>query len=694
MSNFVTEISLYWLIPIVLFSLLLTYWFYINNSWFSVLNPKWRWTLPAARFLTLTIIGILCLGFIFESIDYRKEKPIVISMIDESSSMLNYKDSSEVRKQLFEYRDYLKSKVGEKYELVEMKVGSNAAYAFPDRLLAPVSNLSEGFEKIHNDFYNRNLGGVFFISDGNFNTGANPLYSAEKLPLTPIFCLGVGDTVPKRDLYIKNVAANEVAFLNNKFPVEVDVEAIKIGNETATVTLSKNGKTIDSKSVSFKDLNQDFSSVSFLVEANEIGFHNYTVSISRTTNEYNYVNNKRSFYIEAIDSRSKVLLLASSPHPDIAAFKYLIEQDQNCEVVSTLISEWDKKIDAVDMIIWFDPGYNFDQSIQDAIIEKNKPVWYVIAPNTSSGIIDKLKIGMTHSGGSQTDEMQGYFNSGFKQFEITDETKEAMSFFPPLTTKFGSVSLSYGSEILVYQRVGSINKTDPLLYFNKRGTVKYGVLFGQGLWKWKLNDYVRTKTFDHIGEIIQKTLQYLLIKQNDSPLRVSLPKRFTKDEEVLVNASFYNESMELITSPVINLSLTDESNKTSKFQFGVTGNMYKLSMGKLNPGKYTWTASTTFNGKNYKKSGVFVVEDISLEQLDNHANYNLLKQLTKQSNGVFNELKDYKKSIDVLLNRGDIATVSYKETSFNDLIDERLLFFLLLFLLSYEWFMRRWHGSY
>jgi hypothetical protein len=694
MSNFVTEISLFWFIPIILISLLLTVWFYHKNSWFSVLNPKWRWTLPFARFLTFVILGLLCLGFIFESVDYRKEKPIVISLIDASSSMLNYKDSNLVQNQLSSYSKYLKEKLADKYELVEMKVGGNALYGYPDKLNAPVSNLSDGFDKIHNDFYNRNIGGILFISDGNFNEGSNPLYSAEKLPLTPIFSLGVGDTVPKRDLYIKNVTANEVAFLNNKFPIEVDVEAVKIGKETATVSLSKDGKTIDSKAVNFKDASQDFSSVSFLVEASDVGFHNYTVSISRANNEYNYVNNKRSVYIEVIDSRSKILLLASSPHPDVAAFKYLIEQDQNCEVISNLVSEWDKKIDAIDMIIWFDPGYNFDQSIQNAIVEKNKPVWYVVAPNTSAGVIEKLKIGMTTSGGTQTDEMQGYFNPGFKQFELSDETKEALNFFPPLTTKFGTFNLSSGSEILVYQKVGSIKKSDPLLYFNKRGSVKYGVLFGQGVWKWKLNDYVRTKTFDHIGEMIQKSLQYLLVKQNDSPLRVTLPKRFSKDEEILVNASFYNEAMELITTPVINLNLTDEAGKISKFQFGIAGNMYKLSMGKLNPGKYTWSASTTFNGKNYKKSGVFVVEDISLEQLDNHANHNLLKQLTKQSNGVFNELKDFKKSVDALLNRGDIATVSYKETSFNDLIDERILFFILLLLLTFEWFMRRWHGSY
>jgi hypothetical protein len=47
-----------------------------------------------------------------------------------------------------------------------------------------------------------------------------------------------------------------------------------------------------------------------------------------------------------------------------------------------------------------------------------------------------------------------------------------------------------------------------------------------------------------------------------------------------------------------------------------------------------------------------------------------------------------------LKNRKDITSVSYEEINFNDLIDYKILFFLLLLFLSLEWFLRRWFGAY
>ena len=50
--------------------------------------------------------------------------------------------------------------------------------------------------------------------------------------------------------------------------------------------------------------------------------------------------------------------------------------------------------------------------------------------------------------------------------------------------------------------------------------------------------------------------------------------------------------------------------------------------------------------------------------------------------------------INEIKNRGDITSISYKEATFNDLIDYKILLFLLLLLLSIEWFLRRWLGAY
>jgi hypothetical protein len=140
--------------------------------------------------------------------------------------------------------------------------------------------------------------------------------------------------------------------------------------------------------------------------------------------------------------------------------------------------------------------------------------------------------------------------------------------------------------------------------------------------------------------------------------------------------------------------VTNEKGKSTKSQFGVAGDSYKLSLGKLMPGKYNWVATSSFNGKPYKKSGVFVVEDIALEQLDTYANQALMNQLAKKTKGKFELLKNYQKVIDQIKNRDDITSVSIKDASFNDLIDYKLIALLLLLSLAVEWFLRRWFGGY
>jgi hypothetical protein len=229
---FTPDISLFWLIPWAIISFVLAFYLYSKSEWYNELHFAWKWTLRLSRSFSLFIIGILLLGLIFQAFNYKKEKPVFVTLIDNSASMRNYADSNRVLSQIEEVRKKLKTQFGDRFELVEMSVGNQAQFSGKIDFSATNSALEKGFEKIMMDYYNRNLGGVLFISDGNFNTGSNPLYTSAKLNLTPIFTLGVGDSVPKRDHYIKNISVNEVAFLKNKFPVEFDIDAIKLGKGT------------------------------------------------------------------------------------------------------------------------------------------------------------------------------------------------------------------------------------------------------------------------------------------------------------------------------------------------------------------------------------------------------------------------------------------------------------------------------
>ena len=161
-----------------------------------------------------------------------------------------------------------------------------------------------------------------------------------------------------------------------------------------------------------------------------------------------------------------------------------------------------------------------------------------------------------------------------------------------------------------------------------------------------------------------------------------------------MNASFYNSSLEPITIPKILIEITNENGKKYKSQFGVIGDGYKLALGKLKAGNYSWTASANFNGKTYTKKGSFLVEDIQLEKIESNANQGVMKQLAEQSNGGFYLLKNYEDVLKDISERKDITPVSYAISSFDDLIDFIWIFVLLFLLLSTEWFLRRWYGSY
>ena len=691
--NLIADFSFFWLIPITFIALGLTFLIYQNKNWVKELKSKQRLILRALRFSSLFLILFLLLGIILQATNYREEKPVFISLIDNSSSMMNYKDSSVIKNQIKKFKKELADQFKDRFDLIELNIGSTISSG-DVKFNENTSALELGFEKINIDYYNRNIGGIAFISDGNYNVGANPSYAAEKISMTPIFTLTVGDTIPKKDHFIKHITANDIAFLNNEFPVEVDLEAYKIGKRNVTLSIYQNGQKIASQAINYQSVKHDFQEVIFNLKADKIGFQTYTVKLEAIDGEYTLKNNQRSFYVEVIDSRSKVLLLSGAPHPDISAIKEVLEGNEGCEVITTLTSEWNKSLEGVDLIIWHEPGIKFDQSILELIKQKNTSTFYIIGPNTSSGIVSKLTIGISVANGNQLDETQASINKSFSAFELSEKAKEAVDFFPPLTSKFGSININGNNEVLLNQRIGSIIKKDPLLFFINQNNAKIGVLYGEGIWRWRMNDYLRNSNQDAFNELFGKITNYLLVKQEGAGLRIEFPKRFKIDEEVFVNASFYNSSLEPITTPKISIEITDQKEKKYKSQFGVLGSIYKLALGKLKSGNYSWIAKTTFNGKSYSKKGTFLVEDIQIEKTESNANQGVMKQLAEQSNGNFYLLKNYKKALEDISKRKDITTISYAETSFDDLIDFIWIFVLIFVLLSSEWFLRRWFGSY
>ena len=689
--NLLSDISLFWLLPIGGISILLSVFLYSKNlKEYSkpVLN-----TLRALRFLSFFLIGVLILNLLIESKDFREEKPTIITLVDESSSMLNYKDSSSIKTNLTSFIKKIQNKYASKYNFKTYTVGDIAKIDTSLTFKEPSSNLSKGFDLIHENFYNKNIGSIIFFSDGNYNIGNDPTYSASKILHTPIFTVGVGDTVLKKDQYIKDILVNKIAFYQNDFPVKIDVESSKLNGKSAVLSLYKKGKKIGAKKINYtSDL--DYQQVDFMLNADEIGVQNYTTKLSVIDSEFNLKNNVRNFNIEVLESRNKILILSSAPHPDISAIKNEVRKNEKIEVESKLLTEWDKKIDKLDLIIWHEPGLNYNSEVQQLINSNKIPTLYVLGTNTKNEIIQKLPIGLNVNQRYQNDENQGKVNEGFQLFSISQELKELLSNLPPLTTKFGTVELSPSNKIFIHQKVGNISKPEPQIFFGENSFSKYGVIYGEGIWKWKLEDFKLNKSNVLFNEMIQKITQLLMVKNNHSSLNIIVPEKLNKSDEVVIRAEFYDATYTLITKPIIKFKYTKKGGKTQENEFSILDNYYSLPLGKLLPGEYSWIASTNYNGKDIVKKGVFVVEDIFIENLDTRANHLLLRQIAENSSGKFYKIKSIENIIDELDKRGDIVNVTYEESTFKKLIEYKWILFFIVILLSTEWFLRRWFGNY
>lgn len=692
--SFISEISLFYIIPILIAAAALTWFFFVKDEKLKELPNLYRKLVYLLRFASLSLIGILLLGILFEYKDIRKEKPVVIAIYDNSLSLLNYKDSSTVKKQISDFMKQVQSLKGEKMDLVSYSIGQDFESLSKLTFNEGKSDLSKAFEQLFSDYYNRNVGAIVLISDGNYNEGPNPVYAAAKIPMTPVFTIGVGDTISKKDQLIRDVITNEIAFLKNKFPVEVDLEAYKIGKRSAQVSIYQNGKTVASKQVNYLNGEFDSEQLLFELEASQVGFQQYTVEVKAIDGEYTVKNNRRSFYVEVLDARNKIMLLYGAPHPDISALKSVLEQDENIEVVAQPIDKWNQQTKNTDLIIWHEPGIAFSDQVNQTIQKSSIPVLYFVGVNTSNNIAQKLGIGLSFSGSSEQDEVQAELAEGFEKFELSNGLKSEIEKYPPVNARFGQVKTGMQKDVLLGQKVAGISKKQPLMYFGSIDKRKFGVFLGDGIWRWKMANYLKYKNNDLFVELFQKSSQYLVLKENASSLRVTLPKRFLVNEAVSIKAEFYNDNLELITKPKIKFVLTDQNGKKSNYEFAVNGNMYFLPLGKLKAGTYSWIASTSFDGKKHMKSGNFVVENIEIEKLDTKANHALLKQISDNSKGVFYPLKDAQKVLKQLENREEITSISYEESSFDSLLDYIILLILIILLLGSEWFLKRWNGLY
>lgn len=649
-------------------------------------------SMAAFRFIAVALLSFLLLAPLLKTINREVEKPVIIVAQDNSESLVIGNDSAFYRKQYKQNLQKLIDELGDKYEV--------RSYSFADKVKEmnaadslkfneKQTDISELFNEIETRYSNRNVGAVIIASDGLYNKGANPVYTSLKVKV-PVYTIALGDTTVKKDIILSKVEHNRMAYLGNQFPFEIVVDARELKGKTSVLTVSKGATTLFTQTINF---NSDAytTTVPVLLDAKEPGLQHYKVRLSALAEEVSAANNVRDVFIDVLDARQKVLILADAPNPDVAAIKEALEENQNYEVESYTIDNFDKPVQKYNLVILHQlPGVRSAASkLLSDIKAANIPVW------SFSGANAVLKNDLSFGSSSpKTNECEPVLDENFPLFTISGELKKAVKDFPAVTSPFGTFQTDNNTNVLFFQRIGVVDTKTPLMLFNSIGENKVAIFTGEGIWKWRMQDFAANGNHEVFNEFVSKTVQYLSVKLDKSFFRIIGKNNFQENEAIELEGEVYNESYELINEPEVSIVFTNAGNKKFNYTFSKTSNAYRLNAGMMPVGEYTYDAQVTAGGKVYKQHGEFSVSALQVELTNTTADHQLLYSLAQKHNGEMIYPAQMEKLSEKLNARDDIKSVSYSEKKLTDLINLKWIFFVILALVSVEWFMRKRNGAY
>lgn len=673
---------------------------YFRNNKEKEFSKTLKLILATIRGLATAIVVLLLLQPFIKKIVNKSQKPILFLAQDVSTSV-----KSELSKEtLLEFQtelDAMAERLEKKYEVKKYSLGDQIRPGFDTSFIDESTNLSAIFKLVKEQYKDANKAGIIIASDGIYNMGNNPVY-ANQTGLK-VHSILLGDTTNKKDLLIKRVFHNDIAYLNDKFNVLVDIAAknIQVGASKLSIfRLEGKKKTlIEQKEIEINRSNF-FMTTEFFIEANVVGNQKYSIELSALPKEQNKNNNQRSFNIEIIDAKQKVLLLAAAPHPDIFAIRSALEAQGNIEFNVQYLNdiELSKFNASPDLLILHQlPNENKAKlnRIVDPLRQKETPIWYIVGLDTDIATFNSAQdlVSIKDYIG-EYNESFGITSSTFNLFKLDKEISSELPQYPPLVVPFGTIN-NKGGSVLFKQKIGAVDTDYPLLSFKDNKGQKTAVLLGTGIWKWRVFHYMQNGNHEAFDKLIQKLTLYLGSKEDKRKFRVRPTKnKFMTNEEVLFDAELFNANYERINDPEVSFTLTDDEGNDFDYIFSRRGDAYTLNLRKLSEGNYSFKASTAFNGENFEQMGSISVTDLNLENLELTADYNLMNLISSKSNGTMNQASELETLENLLMADESQKPMIYSDSRTAPLIDYRWLFALVFTLLGIEWFLRRFKGSY
>ncbi|WP_372369270.1 hypothetical protein [Candidatus Uabimicrobium sp. HlEnr_7] len=186
----------------------------------------------------------------------------------------------------------------------------------------------------------RTITAVFVFTDGQHNTGhkswqeiAEFAYKKE----VPVFTIGIGSTLKKKDIVLTAVEAPEIALKDDNVPFEVEVKHVGYEGETIPIYLKWGEIVLEEKSITLGP-EETRQRITIPHTFQSPGDYNITVQILEQSYEANVDNNLRQHNIRIIEEKLRVLYLEGPPRWEYRYLRNALIRDRTITANTYLFS--------------------------------------------------------------------------------------------------------------------------------------------------------------------------------------------------------------------------------------------------------------------------------------------------------------------------------------------------------------------
>lgn len=653
----------------------------------------------------------------------RTTEPPVIALAVDASLSMTQKEKNSNREAIT--REVLSKgalqPLSSAAEIQWWKFAVHASRTSPDSLEfnGAATNIAEALHTITQE-PEPNVQGILLVTDGNYNIGSNPLYTAEKIRV-PLFIIGIGDTLEQKDISISQLRTNDVAYVETSLPVESAVKVSGIGKTILTVTLSEDNKIIAQHNIETSaSENITEYPFQFTYTPESAGIKKLRVSVQPLNGELTEKNNNRSVMVKVLKNKLRVVLLAGAPNADVAAVTSTLQEDRNIEPIlftQKLNGEFysspegknlQQLLPSADCVImigfpaqWTSQGTL--QFVSETIKKKQLPLLFIASRTIDLGKLRLIESILPFTVSSERMDEQSIFAVPVKTMlyhpivSLSQVQTTVWDKLPPVYYSIPTFKAKPEASTLFYIALQGVPIAAPFMLMRTTVGSRTLAITGYGIFRWKLLAAASEETKNFFPVWLSAVTRWLSTRDSDKRLRVEPTKEFfAQGESIDFSAQAYNDSYEPIDNVDIALSLhslNDKSNEaTVAFQSNGTG-LYSASAGALPEGEYSFLAVSSINGNAMDSvRGRFSIGEQQLEFAETKMNKPLLQQMAKQSGGMFvdahhaDALVKHIAALKTLVPQEKISTSEFALWN----LPAFLSFIILLF--GVEWFLRKRFG--